>query len=175
MTAAHVQRFVTVPTIDQIVDGLLGRGQPKVGYNSTFFYPEAGGFQAIAEALASPLAQRIRLEHAVTEVSAKSRVLRVNGNRSVAYDALISTIPLPELVRLTVDVPTSVQQAAETLAHNRVVTLHVAVHAPATVDPHWMYFPEPQYVFYRASFPSNIDPRLAPRECMSITADCPPV
>ena len=171
MTAAQVRRFVPIPSPPEVIESLNGGRRPDLGYNRTFFYPEDGGFQVVADAVASPISHRIHLGQRVTQVNLKARSLRVDHSEERSYDTLISTIPLPELVRITSDAPASARVAAAELPYSRVVTVQVGVHEPLNCDCHWLYFPERQFSFYRTTFPSNINPRLAPDGRASITAE----
>jgi hypothetical protein len=38
-------------------------------------------------------------------------------------------------------------------------------------DAHWIYFPEPEFSFYRIGVPSNLAPGMAPRGCSSLWAE----
>jgi protoporphyrinogen oxidase len=50
----------------------------------------------------------------------------------------------------------------------RVLNISLGVDRDAISGAHWVYFPEPEYSFYRVGFPSNLSPALAPRGCSSL-------
>ena len=51
LSAAWSGRFVPRPTLREVVDGALGLGGDRLGYNATFLYPKEGGIEALPRAL----------------------------------------------------------------------------------------------------------------------------
>jgi protoporphyrinogen oxidase len=82
------------------------------------------------------------------------------GTRVEEYEALVSTIPIPELVRRCVDLPRAIKDAAAGLRWVSVYNVNLGVARERVSDKHWIYFPEPEYPFYRAGFPMNFAPAL---------------
>ncbi len=60
------------------------------------------------------------------------------------------------------DVPDEVQSAADSLVYNSLVCVMVGVKRPEITDKHWLYFPEPDLIFNRISFPMNFSPYTTP-------------
>jgi len=90
------------------------------------------------------------------------------GERTEEYDCLISTIPLPELVRRCVDLPASMRELAESLRWVSVYNVNLAVARERISDKHWIYFPEHRYPFYRAGFPMNFSASMGQPGCSSL-------
>ncbi len=154
-------RFVPVPTPEEVVLGALtprGAGH-ALGYNSSFYYPKAGGIQTLADRLAGKLAVPPRLSTATERIDTTTRKV----NDSVRYSSLVSTLPLTELVKRITDAPQSVHDAAAKLRSTSVTYWNVGFRgANAPHDAHWIYFPEPSVPFYRAGSASAALASLAP-------------
>lgn len=67
-------------------------------------YPARGGFDEIARALARRVSN-IRFGHKTTHIDPTRRELTTADGKTFSWRRLISTIPLPELVRITANVP----------------------------------------------------------------------
>ena len=88
--------------------------------------------------------------------------------RTEHYESLVSTIPVPELMRRCPDMPTHLKEGAEGLRWVSVYNLNMAVAREQVSDKHWLYFPEPEYPFYRIGFPMNFSPALGRSGCSSM-------
>lgn len=104
----------------------------------------------------------------------RPRRLRVEDGRVVAVeldegpdaelpcDALLSTIPLEELVALAPDAPRSVVEAAGALDHCATVLLFLKVAAVRALPASVLYFSDPAIRFARVSDFSAFSPDMAP-------------
>ncbi|MCA9691691.1 MAG: FAD-dependent oxidoreductase [Myxococcales bacterium] len=157
-----------MPDTAQLIGGAIGRAQEGLGYNATFLYPRAGGIDALPRALlragvSGHADADLRLETDVEAVDPRGRRVKLTGEPDWRpYRALISTIPLPELVRRLVKPPPAIVEAAAQLRWVRWRYLNVATRAPAPVDYHWVYVPEPRFPFFRVGVFSNAAPSMAP-------------
>jgi protoporphyrinogen oxidase len=64
--------------------------------------------------------------------------------------------------------PTHLKEGAEELRWVSVYNLNMAVGREQVSDKHWLYFPEPEYPFYRIGFPMNFSPALGRSGCSSM-------
>src|SRR5579872_971367 len=121
------------------------------GPNNRFGFPAAGGTGEIYRRLAARLESGIRYRAEVVEVDAERRSVRLADGAELAYDALVSTMPLDLLVRALQSAPAAVRVAARELRHNSVYMVGVGYEAPLRDEKSWMYFPQPHAPFYRAT------------------------
>lgn len=162
ITSAWCQRFVPRPNMEQVVAGAVGAGPAQLGYNVKFLYPKQGGIETMAKALAAEVdAESTRLNTTVDGIEAGTRKVLLGGE-SLAYHAVISSIPLPRLIELIVDAPDAVRQAAGKLRATPVRYLNVGTRRPSPLDHHWVYVPEQRLPFYRVGVFSNAVASLAP-------------
>ncbi len=156
-----------------------GRVEPRT-YAREFYYPNAG-IGELPRRLAARAVERgseVHLNAKVVGFIAKKGALEVvvEGTGGRLYressTAVISTVPLTDLVNLLE--PSSgldVQKAARRLRSRAIVFDHLAITGETPSDNHWIYFPEPQYLFNRISEPANFSAKLAPPGCSAITLE----
>ena len=156
-----------VPIVDlaRLVHNAVERRQDgSWGPNSAFRYPFSGGAGEVWRRLAAQLPpDRILLNAQVAEVSTKDRKVTLTDGRTIHYDALISTMPLDRLVQAS-DM-TDLVPAATGLLKSTIDAVGLGMRgAPPRQVEHssWMYFPEDDCPFYRATPMTNCSPRNAP-------------
>jgi protoporphyrinogen oxidase len=138
-----------------------------LGYNPTFLYPKRGGIRALPDALAARLAD-VRLDAEAAAVDARARTVTLADGSVIGWEALISTIPLDRLLAITSGVPEDLPSAGSRLRAVRVLNISLGVDRPALSDAHWIYFPEPEFSFYRVGFPATLQAGLVPKGCSSL-------
>ena len=88
------------------------------------------------------------------------------------YDKLISSLPLPTLMRCMEPEPSlSLKEASDRLMHNIVYAINLAVKRDHISPYHWVYFPEEEYLLHRISFPKNFSRSMVPNGWSSITVE----
>ena len=167
LTSDWVSWLVPKPELKDVVNGALGIKDKAFGYNPTFLYPSRGGISALPESFLPGLREIIYGVELV-EVETKRRRVTFQDGRVEEYQTLVSTIPIPELVRRCTDLPQSILEAAAGLRWVSVYNVNLGVSRERVSDKHWIYFPEPEFPFYRAGFPMNFSPALGPPGCSSL-------
>jgi UDP-galactopyranose mutase len=113
----------------------------------------------------------LRLGSEVVEISPRRRTVRTRDGETVAYDALVSTIPLPELVRcLGHEAPSEIQAAAAGLRRVSVRCVNLGIGRPDLTDKHWIYYPE-DTVFHRIFVQGNASPACNPPGGCGLTCE----
>jgi protoporphyrinogen oxidase len=161
-----------VPPSDalKVIRGAVWAKRTPVGTNAEFRYPTAGGYGAIAAALQTR-AGALHPGHRASKIDLDNRTVHFDNGRSLRYERLISTIPLPRLLRLCGEIPQAVQEAASRLRTNSIRVVNLGLGGPAVRPRHWVHFPEKDVSFFRISFPSNFAADLAPHGNSSISAE----
>ncbi|MGQ9682223.1 MAG: protoporphyrinogen/coproporphyrinogen oxidase [Anaerolineae bacterium] len=163
---------VPQPNLGEIIDGAL-QPQPKpMGPNARFAYPLHGGFEALMSGWLPYLdPSRVWLDASVIAIDPHERVAVLRGGRSVHYGQMISTMPLPELLKILPKLPAEVQQAARQLRSISIRCVNLGLKRHDLTDKHWIYYPEERPIFHRAFIQSNTSPYVVPEGCSSITAE----
>jgi protoporphyrinogen oxidase len=155
-------RFVPRPTLEQVVRGAMGLEGDGAGYNATFLYPARGGIEAFAAALGRRLPQAAECGVHPTAIDPDRREVALSSGETVRYRRLVSTIALPELVRLCQGAPDAVREAAGRLRAVTVTYVNVAAREVGAPPFHWVYLPEKRFRPYRVGSASAAVPSLAP-------------
>jgi protoporphyrinogen oxidase len=158
------------PDLQEVLKGALKPSTPDVHYVDKFRYPTNHGFVHYLEKF-KRLAD-INLNHKVTSIDAKNKLIRFENGKTVEYEEVISSIPLPELVTNIIEnVPDEVVEAGEKLACTSCILVNIGVDRPDFTDAVWTYFYDPDIIFTRLSFPHLMSPNNVPPGCGSIQAE----
>ena len=172
MGTEWVEGRVPDPPLEDVVKASLGIPTEGYTHQLNFLYPRDGGVESLVQALL-PDVPRIRTGFAVTSIRKRGdRWIVGDGREEREYDGLVSTIPIPELVRAIEGAPADVRAAGSALTHRSLVTVMVGLDRPKLNDFSWVYFPTPEDGWFnRISFPSNFSDRVAPDGASSAMAE----
>src|SRR5207245_11589626 len=109
------------PPMEHVLKSSIGI--PTEGYlhQLYFYYPIRGGYEAVVHAFAKKVRGRIHPSTPVKSVSRDGSKWVVNGDRT--YDALVSTIPIHELLTVWPDAPKEAREAAARLRYNSLLNV----------------------------------------------------
>jgi protoporphyrinogen oxidase/glycosyltransferase involved in cell wall biosynthesis len=149
---------VPLPDLGQIIEGALEPVAKPMGPNARFGYPRRGGFQALMNGFLPHIKGKVELNANVVQVLPLQHTVVLADGRRMPYQQLISTMPLPELVRLAgTDVPPAVREAAQGLRHVSIRNVNIGVNRANLTDKHWIYYPEDS-IFHRIFVQGNASP-----------------
>jgi protoporphyrinogen oxidase len=157
------------PSLQELLKGALGPWSPEVHYITTFRYPTHGGFVSYLNQL--PSAADLKLGHEVVAVDPTQRTLRFSNGATTPYDALVSSIALPDLVPMIAGAPQDVIDASQRLACSTCVLVNVGVNRADLSQAQITYIYDEDICFTRLSFPHMLSPHNAPPGCGSIQAE----
>ncbi|HVX86931.1 MAG TPA: FAD-dependent oxidoreductase [Phycisphaerae bacterium] len=153
---------VPLPNLEEMIKGALEPTPPPMGPNARFGYPLKGGFQALMDGFLPHVHDRLMLNTRVVGFSPSRKTLALSNGKTVNYDQLISTMPLPVLVRMAgEEAPLEVRKAAAGLRHTSVKCVNIGVKRAAVTEKHWIYYPE-DTVFHRIFVQGNASPHCNP-------------
>ncbi|MEJ1165728.1 FAD-dependent oxidoreductase [Variovorax sp. CCNWLW186] len=149
---------VPLPDLEEMIEGALQPVRKPVGPNARFGYPLRGGFQALMNGFLPLLEGELALGTRVTAVSPSRKTVTFDNGRTVSFNTLISTMPLPRLVEaIGAEAPAFVREAARHLRHVSVRCVNLGVARENITDKHWIYYPE-DTVFHRIFVQGNASP-----------------
>jgi UDP-galactopyranose mutase len=148
---------VPLPDLDEIIDGALQPVGKPMGPNARFGYPLRGGFQALVSGVVPHIKGTIELNANVIRIAPEQRLVTLLDGRRYQYEQLISTMPLPELVKRIDKAPDEVRHAAAGLKHISVRCVNLGVARQDITDKHWIYYPE-DTIFHRIFVQGNASP-----------------
>ena len=162
---------VPMPDLEEMIEGALTQKPAPMGPNARFGYPLKGGFQALMDGFLPHLKGEVRLNTRVRSVSPARHTLTLSDGSVTPYRQLVSTMPLPQLVRACDDeAPADVQAAAKALRHTSVRCVNIGVGRANVTEKHWIYYPE-DTVFHRIFVQGNASPHCNPAGGFGLTCE----
>lgn len=146
----------------------LGRDDVSWGPNNRFRFPARGGTGVVWRTLAARLADkhpgRLRMGRRLVRLDTASRTARFADGAAVAYERVLSTLPLDTLVGLS-DLAPALGPALRDLRYSSTHVIGVGLHGrpgPHLAGKCWMYFPGADCPFYRVTVFSHYSPNNVP-------------
>jgi UDP-galactopyranose mutase len=162
---------VPMPDLEEMLDGALHPVPKPMGPNARFGYPLQGGFQALIDGFEPYVQDRLRLDARVVAVSPTAHTVTLSDGEDIPYGHLISTMPLPVLIRsMGAEAPPRVREAAAKLRYVSVRCVHLGIGRENLTDKHWIYYPE-DTVFHRIFVQGNASPHCNPPGGFGLTCE----
>ncbi|MDQ1834323.1 NAD(P)-binding protein [Massilia scottii] len=162
---------VPLPALEEIIEGALEPVAKPMGPNARFGYPLSGGFQALMSGFLPHIKGRIEMQAEAAQLLPREHLLVLADGSRYRYDHLISTMPLPELIKLIgSEAPQDVRDAAAGLRHLSVRCVNLGVARENITDKHWIYYPE-DTIFHRIFVQGNASPHCNPPGGFGLTCE----
>jgi protoporphyrinogen oxidase len=100
-----------------------------------------------------------------------AKVIRFSNGHMTNYDGLVSSVPLPDLIRMIAGAPPEVVAASRRLACTTCVLVNVGVNRADLSNAHMTYFYDEDICFTRLGFPHMLTAQNAPPGAGSIQAE----
>ena len=157
------------PSLEEVLRGALSASAPQIHYITHFRYPSEGGFVSYLKKFV-PMGS-VKFNHELVSIDPRARQLSFANGFVAQYDALVSSVALPDLVRMIRGVPQDVLDAASSLACSTCVLVNVGVDRNDISDAHITYFYDEDICFTRLSFPHMLSASNVPPGAGSIQAE----
>lgn len=157
------------PTLEEMLRGALAPTAENVHYITHFRYPKQGGFMSYLKKLVPH--DGVKLNHELVSIDPRENRLFFSNGTVAGYDALISSVPLPDLIGMIRGVPQDVVQASRRLACSTCVLVNVGVDRTDLSKAHMTYFYDSDVCFARLHFPHMLSIHNAPPNTGSIQAE----
>lgn len=164
---------IPMPPKKDVIKGALGFETEGYLHQLFYFYPKRGGYQAISEVWANKSVP-ITYNYNITSIRQEpDRTFTVsNGKEVLKYEQIISTIPIHELIKmLDMQIPELVRNAISQLIVNPMFVISLGIQGEDKDQFTAVYFPEPEFLVNRISFPTTFSPYNAPKGHYSIQAE----
>jgi len=173
---------VAAPDLKLVMTNLIRKKEAgNWGPNATFKFPARGGTHGIWKAVAKTLPQdKLWLNTAVSHIDPAAKIAYCSNGNGVKYEKIISTMAVDQLTSILLSLsgsasaaadsktalPDTVVNAAKGLVYSSTHVIGIGMRGRACPDVArmcWMYFPEDNTPFYRATVFSNYSPNLCPQ------------
>ena len=174
-------RRVSFTSIKQVIAKLLGFGKKETPrtYITDLYYPKYG-IGTIAKKMKDNFVNRGGIIHFNTTVikfegKAINKIDQVICTRedkefSLEIDYVLSTIPLPSLLRLmnNSNMLKLEESVIKQLKYKGIICLYLKIDTVLSFSDTWMYIPEKKYIIFRIVNFTNWSPYMSPKGCTSL-------
>jgi protoporphyrinogen oxidase len=165
MNKEWIGERVAVIDIERAVKNvILGADDFGWGPNNQFKFPLRGGTGEFYRRFAGPLDGHINLNRAIANINLLEKNIRMTDGEVIKYDVLISAMPLDRLCNHIVGIGMhdEIRKATAGLRHSGGYMVGIGIKQKCPSTKSWMYFPESNCPFYRATYLSNYSPHMTP-------------
>lgn len=161
---------IVQPDLDDLVHGALARREYRKYPNAHVRYPARGGFSELYRPLAEAAGDRIRHDE-LHRLDLNGRTAHTRSGAALEFDTLVATLPLPDLVARTADVPDRIRDLVALLRHNSLHLVSLAVDPANATDKHRVYAADPDIPFHKLVLNNNSSPALAAAPVFGVQAE----
>jgi protoporphyrinogen oxidase len=157
------------PPMEDVLKSAIGISTEGYLHQLYYHYPIEGGYEQIVHGFAKRVRGTVRTSFVVGEVRRDGGRWVVNGER--AYDELVSTLPIHELLKIWPDAPAEAHEAAAKLRYNSLINVVIGVNEDRGYPWTALYIPDPEIAFHRLSFPRAFSEKSVPPGSFSVMAE----
>jgi protoporphyrinogen oxidase len=159
------------PDPEDILKSAIGYETEGYLHQLYYHYPRKGGYQAISEAWARKASVTYNFRAQSLERQG-DRWIVSDGSQKREFRQIVSTLPVQQLVTMTnLEIPKQVRAAISGLIVNPMFIVSLGIRGTDQDQYTAIYFPEPEFLVNRVSFPATFSPENAPQGAYSIQAE----
>lgn len=164
-----VGKRMYTPDIKQVLNGAFETQEECFYYSKVMKYPKNGGFRSILDNCREGL--DIRFNKEVIKIDTAAKTVTFKDGTSTKYSRLISSLPLPEIVKMLDNVPVEVKTAAENLMYTSGYMVSLGFNRPDIAKYLWFYIYDEDILTSRIYSPNLKSPNNVPSGCSSLQAE----
>lgn len=153
--------------LKEILRGSFEQIEENYYYTQEMRYPKKGGYESFISPLIHESQKYIHLNHKLALIDPFSKIVNFENGSSVPYNKLISSIPLPELIKSIKNVSNEMLCLADSLFATSVDLISVGF-SRVVIDKLWFYIYDEDILAARAYAPHVKSPANAPNGCSSL-------
>lgn len=158
-----------VSPLPEVLRGAFAEQQENFYYTKFMNYPKKGGFRSIMNECRKGL--DIRLNKKAVRIDTAAKQVEFADGTVENYDNLISSLPLPEIIKMISNVPENVQNAAKQLRWTCGYQVSLGFNRPDVAKYLWFYIYDEDVPPARVYSPNLKSPDNAPEGCSSLQAE----
>lgn len=166
MSVSWVGNRMHKTTIDEILFGAMSENTGNAYYTNEMRYPKEGGYKSFLKLIAEDC--DIKYNHEAIEIDTIKKSITFENGYKTNYEVLISSLPLPELIKVIKDVPSKVSDAANKLEASSVHLVSIGFNRPDIAKYLWFYIYDEDILPARAYSPNLKSPDNTPNDCSSL-------
>ncbi|MBN2396149.1 MAG: FAD-dependent oxidoreductase [Candidatus Atribacteria bacterium] len=142
----------SLPSLKALLKGAFEEQQENFYYAKEMRYPTKGGYKSFLTKMASQT--NIKTNKEAVQIDLKAKRIDFADNTFIHYDQLISSLPLPELIKLIKNVPNSILEASDKLLCTSGQLVSLGFNRPDIPKNIWFYIYDEDILPARAYSPS---------------------
>ncbi|PAF41220.1 FAD-dependent oxidoreductase [Helicobacter sp. 11S03491-1] len=170
LTTHWISNRLYTPGIEEILYGSMCEDTPNTYYIKEQKYPKCGQYRSFLKNLVKKCS--IKYHHQVTKIDTKNKILYFKQKDPYQYNTLISSLPLPKIIKLfDPPPPSSIQKSGSKLCATSVAIISLGFNKPDIAKRLWFYVYDSDIPFARVHSPSKKSPANAPKNCSSLQVE----
>ena len=157
------------PDIDEVLKGSYETQEKIFYYTSHMKYPKKGGFRSILNKCREGL--DIRFNKEVVEINPVEKYIKFSDGTKENYKRLISSLPLPEIVKMIKSCPDEVINCADKLHNTCGYMVSLGFKRPDVPKHLWFYIYDEDILASRVYSPSMKSLDNVPNGCSSLQVE----
>lgn len=154
------------PSVEEVIAGSQSEDKVQRYYAKEMRYPKVGGYRQFFSALTD--GQDIRYQKEVVSINTTAKTVSTKTGDVFQYDRLISSLPLPEVIRMLGGVPDNIHAASRKLRCTSGYQLSIGLRGNNIPPYLWWYIYDEEILPARVCSPSLKSPDNAPEGCSSL-------
>lgn len=160
MTTDWLGNRFSLPPLEKLLQGTFEEQEENFYYANEMRYPKSGGYKSFLKGMASETNIHTNKNAVLIDINTKR--IDFTDNSFIHYENLISSLPLPELVKRIKDVPKYILEASEKLLCTSGQLVSLGFNRPDIPKDIWFYIYDEDILPSRAYSPSIKSPDNVP-------------
>lgn len=169
METKWIGKRIHSPDLAEVLKGAFETQEQNFYYTSVMRYPKKGGFRSILDDCRKGL--DIQFNKQVVRINPSQKEVFFADGTVEKYERLISSLPLPEIVKIMDNCPESVQQAVKNLHWTCGYQVSLGFNRPDVAKYLWFYIYDADIPAARVYSPNLKSPDNVPEGCSSLQAE----
>lgn len=154
------------PSVEEVIQGAYSENTPITYYAKEMRYPKQGGYKQFLSILEKN--QDIRYNQEVISIDSSKKILTTQRNEQYHYERVISSLPLPVMVKMIKDIPEVIIEAANKLHCTCGYLISIGLNTKNIPPYLWWYIYDEDILPARVYSPSLKSPENVPEGCSSL-------
>lgn len=157
------------PSLEEVLRGAFEGNEENFYYTSIMRYPKKGGFRSILDKTRHGL--DIQFNKEVIEIDSENKTVLFKDGSSTKYYNLISSLPLPEIIKMINNAPDTVVSAAKNLKYTCGYMVSLGFKRSDVAKHLWFYIYDEDILASRVYSPNLKSSDNVPEGCSSLQAE----
>ena len=169
METKWIGQRIRCADLNEVLKGSYAEQKENFYYTSYMKYPKKGGFRSILDNCRKEV--DIKFNKKVCRIDTKNKLVYFADGNKEQYDRLISSIPLPEIVKMIDGCPAEVLKAAQQLKWTCGYQVSLGFRRPDVAKHLWFYIYDEDVPPARVYSPNLKSSDNVPDGCSSLQAE----